>query len=878
MVAPGKVADTRHTEVTAGQALEGTERVGLTVRGATHNLPVHLTSFVGREHEIQQVRGLLNEARLLTLTGSGGCGKTRLAIQVATGLLDDYADGVWFVDLVPVISETAIILAVASTLSVRDEGSRELIETVSAQLRDREVLLILDNCEHVAAASAQLADALLQACPRLRILATSREILNVPGELTYRVPSLSLPDASTRDPSSLRRSEATRLFVERGRFHQPGFDLNAENAAAVAGVCRALDGMPLALELAAARVGVIPIGEIEARLEDRFRLLTDGARTLRPRHQTLWGAIDWSYALLPDGEKRLFRWLSVFAGGFTAESASAVCLSRADAAEALLQLGRLVAKSMVLADERRKRARYRLLESLREYGRERLAAAGEAQPASRRQLDHFVQYAEVAAAEMHGPRQREWLDRLEDEQDNIRAAIHWGRQNDGELAYRLAAAMANYWDRRGHWNEGRELLAAVLQSPSAPRSKSAKASTLMAAGSIGLQLGSPTTTASSLESALALFSELEDLRGMGWAQNQLGMMEHDQANHVRSREHYEASLALARQCRDRALTAAAILGIGKADLEEGRHDAARARFQESLAISEKIGDLWQIAFAHDNLGHAALKQGKYARARFHHERSLAVWQEVLDDWGMEHAYSNLGLVALEEGDLPRGQEVFEENLRLVQRRGNRETIAMAHQGLGHVAFLKRDYASARWQYAQSLTVFSELRSPPDVAIALLGFVRIAWARSQPGRALRLAGAIAEMYAGFHGPASRVRALDVTPMIESCRQALGRGAAAAWEDGRSMTVDQAIAFAQESEPSSIAAPKPATLGGLTRREREIAIMVARGMTNRQIAGTLVISERTAEGHVERIRNKLGFHNRAEIAAWASKLGLVAETGR
>lgn len=871
------MAETRRTEVTAGPALEGIGRVGPRVGRATHNLPVYLTSFVGREHEIQQVRSLLNAARLLTLVGSGGSGKTRLAIQVATGLLDDYADGVWFVDLVPVTSETAIVLSIAWTLGVRDEYGPELLDTVSAQLRDREILLILDNCEHVAAASAQVAVALLQACPRLRILATSREILNVPGELTYRVPSLSLPDESARDLGNLRRSEATRLFVERARFHQPGFDVSTENAAAVVRLCHALDGMPLALELAAARLGVMPIGEIEARLEDRFRLLADGGRTLRPRHQTLWGAIDWSYALLPDDEKKLFRWLSVFAGGFTAESASAVCLGRADPADALSQLGRLVGKSMVVADEgRRKRARYRLLESLRAYGRQCLADAGEAQPASQRQLEYFAEYAEQAAAEMHGPRQNEWLDRLEDEQDNIRTAIEWGRQNDGELACRLGAAMATYWDRRGHWNEGRELLAAVLQSPSGPGSKSAKAAALMAAGSIGLQLGSPSMTASTLQSALGLFNELEDLRGMGWAQNHLGMLEHDQGNHARSRDHYQASLALARRCSDEALTAAAILGIGKADLEEGRHDAARAHFRESLTISEKMGDLWQIAFAHDNLGHTALTQGNYASARFHHERSLAIWQEVVDDWGMEHAYSNLGLVALEEGDLRRGQLVFEENLRVVQRTGNREMTAMAHQGLGHVAFLQRDYASARWHYAQSLNIFSALAGDADIAIALLGFVRIAWARSQPDRALRLA-AIAELHTGFHGPASRVRALDVTPMIESCRQALGRRGAAAWDEGRSMTLQQAIALTQESDASSITTPRPAAADGLTRREREIAIMVARGMTNRQIAGKLVISERTAEGHVERIRSKLGFHNRVEIAAWASQQGLLAETG-
>ena len=392
-----------------------------------HNLPTELSSFVGREKELTEVRRLLENNRLLTLTGSGGCGKTRLALAAASELVERFEDGVWMVELASLAEPSLVPQAVAFTLGVRERPGSSLTEALSDYLRTRKLLLILDNCEHLIEACAELVEALLRSCPGLRVLATSREALGITGEIAWPVPSLSLPDLRRLpDLESLPRYESARLFVERTAAVRPNFTLTEQNAPAVAQVCYRLDGIPLAIELAAARTKVLSVEEISARLDDSFRLLAAGSRTAMPRQRTLHATMDWSHELLGQKERVVFRRLSVFAGGFTLEAAESVCAGEELQRDEVLELlSQLVDKSLVVAQERDGTARYRLLETIRQYGRERLEEAGEAAQVREQHAGYYLALAEEAEPELKGDRQVTWLERLETEHDNLRVAMAW---------------------------------------------------------------------------------------------------------------------------------------------------------------------------------------------------------------------------------------------------------------------------------------------------------------------------------------------------------------------------------------------------------------------------------------------------------------------
>ncbi|MEJ7816454.1 MAG: AAA family ATPase, partial [Rubrobacter sp.] len=424
----------------------------------TNNLPLELSSFVGREKELAEVKRLLEDTRLLTLTGAGGCGKTRLALAIASELLEGFEDGVWMVELVPLADPSLVPQAVASTLGVREEPGRSPTETLSDYLGSKKLLLVLDNCEHLIEACAALAETLLRSCSELRVLATSREALGITGEVAWPVPSLSLPDLR-RLPAveSLPQYESALLFVERAEAVKPDFALTEQNAPAVAQVCYRLDGIPLAIELAAARVKVLPVEQISERLDDCFRLLAAGSRTAMPRHRTLHATMDWSHELLPEAERTLFRRLSVFSGGFSLDAAEWVCAGEElERDEGLELLSHLVDKSLVVAREEGGEARYRLLETVRQYGWERLSESDEAVEFRERHAGYYLALAEEAEPELKREGQVAWLERLERERDNLRAAMRWllGRGELEEVA-RLGWALWLFWGIRAHFAEGR---------------------------------------------------------------------------------------------------------------------------------------------------------------------------------------------------------------------------------------------------------------------------------------------------------------------------------------------------------------------------------------------------------------------------------------
>ncbi len=626
-----------------------------------NNLPRQLTIFVGREREIAEVKRLLSTARILMLTGSGGCGKTRLALEVAADLIDAYSDGVWLVELAALAEPDLVLHTMATALGVREVSGRTLLATLIDYLQTRELLLVLDNCEHLLAACASLVESLARACPRLRVLATSREPLGIPGETVWRVPSLSLPDPGGTPPmDQLMQYEAIRLFIERAASVQPAFALTSENARTVVAVCRRLDGIPLAIELAAARMRALSVDQIAARLDERFKLLTGGARTALPRHQTLRGALDWSYDLLSPPERALLRRLSVFAGGWTLEAAEVVGTGDGvEGSEILDLMTQLVFKSLVLMDTYGAHVRYRLLETVRQYGRDRLDELGEGAGVRTRQLHWFLGLVERAEPELSGADQSLWLDRLEEEHDNLRAALEWSKAgpNNGDMGLRLARGLWQFWYVRGHYSEGRAWLETTL-AHSRGASASERAKALAGTGFLADRQGDYGGSITLCTESLNAFRGLGDRSGMAQVLHVMGMVAEHQGDYDRAKSLFMESLDLGRQTGDKRRMAISLNAIGEvARCQEG-YAAARSSYEESLVLSREIGDKRNIAIALGNLGHVALHQADHERAAMLFRQALGLAQQLVYRLGIAEYLAGLGGVAAAEGRYARAARLL----------------------------------------------------------------------------------------------------------------------------------------------------------------------------------------------------------------------------
>jgi predicted ATPase/class 3 adenylate cyclase len=613
-----------------------------------HNLPAQLTSFIEREQVMAEVKQLLATTRLPTLTGSGGCGKTRLALQVGADLVEEYADGVWLVELAALADPGQVPQTVAAALGVREEPNRPLTQTLLDDLRPKQVLLVLDNCEHLLSACAHLADPLLRGCPHLRLLATSREALGITGEQTYRVPSLSLPDLPHLPPlERLHEFEAVQLFADRAGLVRSDFTLTEANAAAVVQVCRRLDGIPLAIELAGARVRVLSVEQVAARLDDRFRLLTGGSRTALPRQQTLRALIDWSYDLLSEPERVLLRRLSVFAGGWTLEAAEGVCGGDGiDEWEILDLLTELVDKSLVVAAEQGEEVRYRLLETIRQYGQEKRAGSGEEQGLRGRHRDWFLGLAEQAAREWESAAQEQWLERLEREHDNVRAALGWSVEcGEAAAGLQLGTALYRFWEVRGYLAEGRERLAALLAVGEASERTVAHAKALNAAAFLASRQGD-------YEATRALCEE---------------------------------SLVVGREVGDKRVMASSLNILGHVAIDHGDTGAAWALYEESLRLWRELGDTQGIAMVLNNLGSVTFYEGDYQAARALHEETLVLRRQMGAKHGIATSIANLAEVARHEGDWERARAVWAESLPLFGEMGDRGRVAEGLQGVAAVS-------------------------------------------------------------------------------------------------------------------------------------------------------------------------------------------------
>ncbi len=783
-------------------------------RRPSGNLPAPTTAFVGRGRELDETRQALASARLVTLTGVGGVGKTRLAVRAATDLQRAFPDGAWLVDLAPLDDPGLVAQTTAATIGVRDQSARWLVAVLSDHLADKHLLLVLDNCEHLLDACAVLADTLLEAAAELRILATSRQPLGLPGEQTVLVPPLGLPDlepdASDASVDRLTRSDAVSLFVARAGEVVPGFTLTEQNAPAVAAVCTRLDGVPLAIELAVARLRALSPDQVLDRLDERFRLLTRGNPAARPRQQTLQALVDWSYALCSAEERELWGRVSVFAGSFDLPAAESVCPGAGLPADALLDaVAGLVEKSVLLREEHRTGVRYRLLETIRQYGRERLAEHGAETRLRRRHLDYYLALAEVGSAEWFSRDGPSWLDRVRAEHPNVRAALDFclsratagggaaaggaaaGGAAEVEAGLRLASALWFGWRGMGQLGEGRRWL-----------------DRLLAAGT-------------------------------------------------------EPSVTLAR-----ALWVSGSLAVLQGDLP-----AARPLLERSASLAERLGDQSAQAYAAVFLGQVALAEGDPASAAELTERGLAAHRAADDPFGTALALIRLSLTASALGEADRAGRHAEEYIALCAARGAGWLTPFGHFALAVELWRRGDLPGAVEQ-ARS-TVRAHQADDDRIGVAE-GVEVLAWAAvadCRADRGARLIGGLDRIWRAVGAPLFGFPHLvgHREQCVARCRSMLGdREFAAATDRGRRLSLHALVEYALEQP-----APAGAGAGGagdrpdpLTRRELEVAELIARGLSNKEIAGSLVIAQRTAETHVEHVLTKLGFTSRAQIASWVT----------
>jgi predicted ATPase/class 3 adenylate cyclase len=606
-----------------------------------NNLPHQVTSFVGREPELDEIRKLLTSNRLVTLLGAGGIGKSRLSLQAASSLIDDYPDGVWLVRFAAIADPHFVSQTVASVLGVKEDADTPLSEALVKYCRDRRSLLIFDNCEHLVQACAELATTVLQSGPHISILTTSREPLHMPGERTYQVPSLALPDArAATTPELLARYESVGLFVDRATAAHSSFLLTPGNAAAVADICMCLDGIPLALELAAARVRAMSVETIAARLTDRFRLLTKGDRTALPRHQTLRALIDWSYDLLTPTERVLLRRLAVFADGWTVESAEAVGAgSEIEPSDVLEILTALVEKSLVVAAA--DGTRYRLLQTVRAYAEERLQESGESDTTRMRHLAFYLALAEGARAALTGPEQGMWFSRLDLDRENLLAAHAYcdRDENNAQLGLRLVYAVQPYLLRRGVMELAHRVLAEALARPGAEVHNLVRCKALFAAGWQTYYMGRYEDAARYLEDSLSIAREIDDKVIVAVILQPLGMAALGQGMAAKAREYLEEALVLARENGNAHQIAAALNALGQLARLEGRLDQAEPLYKDVLALARNEGNRESIAFALLNLAMASIGRGRVESARPMLLEALAIADEI--------------------GSMPTGQSVLE---------------------------------------------------------------------------------------------------------------------------------------------------------------------------------------------------------------------------
>ena len=733
----------------------------LPVNEIPNNLPFQATSFIGRERELKEVRDLLGASRLLTLLGMGGLGKTRLSLQTAAEQIHHFPDGVWFLDLAPISDPALMVSETAQVLGVREEPDRPILQTVCSHLKNRRSLLILDNCEHLIKASAQMASAILKVAPHVRILASSRESLRAPGEQCY--PVLPLPVPARGDGiEALSRSTAVRLFVDRAQLHKPGFALNEREAPAVAELVARLEGIPLAIELAAARIRALSVADINARLKDRYKLLTGGSRVLQDRQQTLRALVDWSYELLEPQEQIVLDRLGVFVGGFDLAAAEAVCGHEPLASEDVLdRLGSLIEKSLVMLEERDEGTRYLMLETIREYAREKLAQRDDAAAAAARHCEHYFAMAKSANRGLNGPQQADWLWKVEVELDNVRSAVALSLAGgvDTVIAVKFAVAMQGFWILRGYSTEGRKLVQAALALPAIQASPVAQGHALY----VGAALAE------------------------------------SQGDHAEARKMLETCLGLRRAQGNEIDIAATLSTLSLARLHAGDAVAAVASESEALQIFRRLEDRIGEAIGLLHLGQICLHQGDDAMARSHLEQCLEIAREIRHQEVEGECERVLGEVAFERADLVQASLRFKRSLTVCREAGDKRGEANALRWLARLDLQAGDLASARVRLSDAMRAFRAFEMREELLGCLEDHAELAQAEGKVEIAVGLAASAARSRERLGLTRSPRGELRWQALIGRLRRTMTEAPFdSAWDEAQQWQIDEAIRQALSSQ--------------------------------------------------------------------------------
>jgi predicted ATPase/class 3 adenylate cyclase/DNA-binding CsgD family transcriptional regulator len=858
-----------------------------TLESFPNNLPVQPTPFLGREHEVAAIRDLLgrSDMRLVTLTGPGGTGKTRLALQVAAEVSERFKSGVFFVNLAPISDPALVVPTIAQTLAIREGSGQALLERLTEELQPQQMLLLLDNFEQVVSAAEQVA-ALLSACPRLKVLVTSREVLHVRAEHEFPVPPLAVPDPLHLPAlATLSQQAAVALFLQQAQAVKPDFQLTDVNARSITELCARLDGLPLAIELAAARMKLFSPRALLARLGQRLSLLTSALRDAPTRQQTLRNTIAWSYQLLDAREQWLFRQLSVFAGGCTLEAIEALCTSLGNEAEPALDgMASLVDKSLLHQIEPPvgEEPRFMMLETIRAYALECLESYGETEAARRAHATYFLALAEEFEQDMTGPQQVVLLERLEQEHDNLRAAMQWSLQqtgDGGEMALRLAGALQSFWYIRGYFSEGRDFLARALHLQGAVAAP-VRAKALYTTARLDDDLD---RAAAFCEESLALYRELGDVVGIASCLHVLADIASGRGNLAEARALGEESLRLFRETDDKRSAAYLLFHLGSVAVEQGEYARARDLLDESLTLNKELGNTRIIAHSLFNLAQMSrLSGGDLTQAHMWLDESFALFRELGDKEGIASCLSLSGMLALAERDIARALSLNEQALVLFKETNLQHGTALALYALAQVATAQEDYARSQALYEQGVQVARESGDTLTLLPGLEGLAAAVAAQGNPVWAAHLWGAVEALREVIGAPLPMVERVSYQWAVTSSRTQLGEHAfAAAWAEGRTLSPEQAltaqehVALPAPGERTSppTPTPPPATPSGLTAREVEVLRVVAQGLTNEQVAQCLVISPRTVETHLTSIYSKIGVSSRSAATRYAIEHRLV-----